>query len=163
MPRTPRKWPLPHKQCDDTSITTSSGKFTFYPGTSMTFDEAKKFCKKEGEILAPITNRDDFDTLHKFASGCTNIGLGRDYFAGLEMITPEFGYFTNGVVYDEEKHGSFCWVSKKKFKLPASWVTYFGTRLEERRGTQSYFGKDSFLAQSSVICLKPAISTSTCN
>ena len=159
----PSNWPVPHKQCDDTSITTSSGKFTFYPEKSLTVDEAKKFCKKEGGILAPITNRDDFETLHKFAIGCTNIGLGRNYFVGLEMNTPEYGYFTNGVVYDEEKHGSTCWVRKNNFKYPSGWVTYFGTDLEDVRGTQSYHSQNPIRVHSRIICLNPAINTSTCN
>ena len=159
----PSSWPVPHKQCDDTSITTSSGKFTFYPQKFLTVDEAKKFCKKEGGILAPITNRKDFETLHEFAIGCTNIGQGRNYFAGLEMNTPEYGYFTNGVVYDEEKHGSFSWVRKNNFKPPVCWFTYFGTYPENIRGTQSYFYKDCTEVQSRIICLNPATSTSTCN
>ena len=157
----PRKWP-PHKQCNDTSITTSSGKFTFYPEKSLTVDEARKFCKKEGGILAPITSRDDFKTLHKFASGCTNIGLGRSYFVGLDMINPELGYFTNGVVYDEEKHGSFCWVRKSNFKPPACWVTYFGTYPEHIRGTQSLHGGQC-TPEAEFICLNPAVGTPTCN
>ena len=159
----PSKWPVPHKQCDDTSITTSSGKFTFYPQKFLTVDEAKKFCKKEGGILAPITNRDDFETLHKFAIGCTNIGSGREYFVGLDMISPETRYFTNGVVFDEEIHGSLFYVWNKNGKLPASWVTYFGTRPINIRGMQTMYSKEFVEVESQFICLNPAITTSNCN
>ena len=159
----PRKWPVPHKQCDDTSITTSSGKFTFYPAKSLTVIEAKNFCKKEGGILAPITNRNDFEALHKFAIGCTNIGLGRSYFVGLDMIRPETRYFTNGVVFDEEVHGSLFYVYNKNGKLPASWVTYFSTHIRSIQGMETMYSKQFIEVKSRVICLNPAASTSTCN
>ena len=156
------KWTA-NKHCEDTSVTTTSGKFTFYPEKMVTRKEAKKFCKKEGGILAPITNRADLEALHKFASGCTNVGIGRSYFVGLEMIDPETRWFTNGVVYDEEVHGSFHYVFNSKGKLPACWDTYFGTYPESVRGMHTNYNGPCDPIVNEFICLNPSTSNTTCN
>ena len=156
------KWTA-NKLCNDTSITTSSGKFTFYPKNWLSRKEAKKFCEKKDGILAPITNRPDLEALHKFASGCINIGLGRSYFVGLDMTDPDTRYFTNGVVYKEDVHGSFHYVSNSKGKLPACWETFFGTYPSDIQGMITTYNGRCVQLERRFICLNPAISTSTCN
>ena len=156
------KWPA-HKHCEDTSITTSSGKFTFYSETEKTRNEAKKFCEKKGEILAPITNRADLEALHKFASGCSNLGIGRSYFVGLDMFDPKTRYFTNGVVYDEEIHGSFNYVYNINGALPACWDTYFSTQPDGIRGMHTNYNRHCYPEVNPYICLKPAVTNPACN
>ena len=156
------KWPA-HKHCEDTSITTASGKFTFYTETDKTRAEAKKLCEEKGEILAPITNRADLEALHKFATGCTNLGIGRSYFVGLEMIDKDTRWFTNGVVYKEEVHGSFNYVYNVNGKLPACWETYFSTREAGFRGMHTIYNRQCYPTRNEFICLKPAVNSSACN
>ena len=45
-------------------VTTPTGKFTFH-NEKMSMCEAKKFCAAKGEILAPITNKEDFSAVYK--------------------------------------------------------------------------------------------------
>ena len=155
------KWPA-MKHCNETSVTTSSGKFTFH-AYYLSKKEAKKVCKKEGGILAPVTNRADLEALHKFAIGCSNLGYGRYYLVGLEMIDPETRFFTNGVVYDEEIHGSFHYVYNSKGKLPACWNTYMGTYPQSVQGMHTNYNKDCYPTENKFICLNPATVTPSCN
>ena len=156
-------WWKNHKHCEDTFIRTSNGKFTFYPDNFLSKKEAKKFCAKKGGILAPITNRPDLEELHRFANTCTNLGGGRSYFVGLEMIDPETRFFTNGVVYKEDVHGSFHHVYNSKGKLPACWETFFGTYPSDIQGMITTYNGRCVQLERRFICLNPAISTSTCN
>ena len=74
-----------------TQVTTQTGRFTFY-FKKMSICEAKKFCAEKNEILAPITNRNDFDAVKKIIKagnhpGCQFYDFDSDYLIGLD-ITP---------------------------------------------------------------------------
>ena len=94
----------PHEWCRDTSVTTKSGRFTFH-NLSRTVRAAKDFCRAKGEILAPVTNWDDFHQLRNFTDGCTNLGGSQNYLVGLDVFDERTRYFTNGRVYEESEHG----------------------------------------------------------
>ena len=98
-----------------TEVITSTGKFTFYSET-MSVCEAKKFCGKKGEILAPITNKNDFDELYKVTQmgnhpGCPfHYGPYIYYSIGLDVTScggkgKQDRVFTNGVVWNNTVHG----------------------------------------------------------
>ena len=76
----------PHKFCEDTSVETKSGRFTFHPETYRTMRGAKDFCEGKGEILAPVTNWDDYHQLRNFTDGCTNLGGTKTYYVGLDVL-----------------------------------------------------------------------------
>ena len=101
-----------HKSCAS-EVITRSGKFTFYR-QEMSICEAKKFCARREGILAPITNKEDFDALHRAAKagnhpGCQYHHGYAQYFIGLD-VTPcgegkQDRVFTNGEVWDDDVHG----------------------------------------------------------
>ena len=96
-----------------TEVTTPTGRFTFY-FQEMSYCEAKKFCAEKNEILAPITNQNDFDVLKKAVidgnhPGCPFYNFDPEYLIGLD-ITPcgkgkQDRVFTNGEVWNEAVHG----------------------------------------------------------
>ena len=67
-------YPGKHEHCEETSVETKSGKFTFHPEISVGLRAAKEFCERKGEILAPIATKEDLDQLRSYAGGCTNLG-----------------------------------------------------------------------------------------
>ena len=146
----------PHKHCDDPSIETKSGKFTFHPQNWKTRDGAREFCKERGEILAPITNWDDFYRLRNFTDGCTNLGGFNIYSTGLDFVDDKVRYFTNGEAYDESKHGSL-YVPLKEKKYPKSYCFFslFSTRPATVR-MPVVASKRCLDWGKSFICLKPA-------
>ena len=96
-----------------TVVNTPTGRFTFHK-KRMSVCEAKKFCAQRGEILAPVTNKADFDALYKAAREGNNPScpFHHDdmilYSLGLD-ITPcgkgkQDRIFTNGVLWDKNVH-----------------------------------------------------------
>ena len=96
-----------------TEVTTPTGKFTFHD-QGVTVCEAKKICASKGEILAPITNRADFDALYRVTQAGNHPSCPFHYGAfpysiGLD-VTPcgkgkQDRVFTNGVVWNDTVHG----------------------------------------------------------
>ena len=90
-----------------------SGTFTAFYGYNKNFTAAQKECAKHGQILAPITEKEDFDAIVEVLSAENeyNVITGRDfweYIVGLEAAYDNSKkVFMNGVEFDEEKHGSF--------------------------------------------------------
>ena len=89
-------------------VTTKSGTFTFHDQL-LSYCKAKKFCASEGEILAPITNKENLEALKKVTrqscfKGKTmrwNTGLDIEVCNGVEVKK----VFTNGVNWNEKLHG----------------------------------------------------------
>ena len=96
-----------------TELVTPTGKFTFHD-EEVSICEAKKICAKNGEILAPITNRQDYNAIIKVTKmgnhpSCPFHHGDQMYFIGLD-ITPcgkgkQDKVFSNGVVWNEKIHG----------------------------------------------------------
>ena len=90
-----------------------SGTFTAYYNRNVNKSAAQKECAKHGQILAPITEKEDFDAIIEVLSTKNeeNLLTGRhlwDYMVGLEVASDNsHRIFTNGVEFDKEKHGSF--------------------------------------------------------
>ena len=90
-----------------------SGTFTAYYNGNVNRSAAHQECAKHGQILAPITEKEDFDAIVAVLSAENeeNILTGRDwwqYLVGLEVAYDNsHKIFTNGVEFDEEKHGSW--------------------------------------------------------
>ena len=109
-----------------TEVTTPTGKFTFY-GEIVSVCEAKKVCAEKGEILAPITNRADFEALLRvtqtgnhpscpFHHGFFLYSIGLD-------VTPcgkgkQDRVFTNGVVWNNTVHGQLYSDYMNSWKSP---------------------------------------------
>ena len=90
-----------------------SGTFTVHYKERQNFTAAQKECAKNGQILAPITEKEDFDAIFEVvtAENEENLITGRDwtqYMVGLEVAYDNSKkVFMNGVKFDEKKHGSF--------------------------------------------------------
>ena len=95
------------KNCP-TSITTTSGTFTFYE-QNVPKCEAEQICQSKGHILAPITNMEDRKAIEKI--GGQECGIFREfvqgYHVGLDIKTCGNKFtkvFSNGVKYNKTLH-----------------------------------------------------------
>ena len=94
------------KVCGD-SLTTSAGTYTFYD-SKMNKNDAAKFCKDKGQILAPITSQGEFDKVHQFVNKCCSTVT--TYHIGLFVFGKDVKMFTNCEEWDSAKHDSlFRW------------------------------------------------------
>ena len=151
-----------HEFCEKTSVETKSGKFTFYPDTIRSIHGAKDFCAKKGEILAPITNWDDFYQLRNFTDGCTNLGGLSSYHVGLDIVDERTRYFTNGEIYKESHHGSmYMPVRGVKLTTPSCFYTTFRT-LPLTKHIVIVPNPGCYEQKYPFICFKPEISIPKC-
>ena len=151
-----------HKFCENTTITTQSGTFTFYNDKNLSRDGAKAFCKEKGEILAPITTWDDFYKLRNFTDGCTNLGGSSFYRVGLDVVDDNNRYFTNGEVFDKSVHEPLYESIEHISEKPMCWDTFLYTW----QGVPSIsVGKNMYCLywDYPFICLKPKVSNPVCN
>ena len=110
------------------SITTSSGTFS-YSDTTMTRCEAKKYCRDEGKILAPITTQEDKDAVMKLLDyKCSKFHM---YHIGLDVHhcgSQQERVFTNGITYDSKTHGKlYDDLGEPKDKCPETFLMYFSS------------------------------------
>ena len=142
-------------------VFTATGKFTFHDQL-VSICEAKKICAENDEILAPITNKQDYDAVMTVAKsgnhpGCPFHHGDQQYFTGLD-VTPcgkgkQERVFTNGVVWDESVHGKLyddSWNSKMYNCVYASLATWSSQPWLEIWGNNCYQETSRFL------CLKPS-------
>ena len=111
-------------------VTTPTGKFTFHQ-EKMSMCEAKKFCAAKGEILAPITNKEDFSAVYKTLlsgdhEGCWLQGFNT-FMIGLD-ITPcgrgkQERFFTNGEAWDQNVHGKLYFDHINSWFKPCVWAS----------------------------------------
>ena len=85
------------------SLTTSRGTYTFYQ-EEMIKAEATKFCEEKGEILAPITSKEEFDTIHNHVIKCRNLCGPRTYHIGLYVMHKDLKFWSNCEKWDPKKH-----------------------------------------------------------
>ena len=88
--------------CSD-SLTTSRGTYTFHQ-EHITKAAATKFCEAKGQILAPITSKEEFDTIHNHMIKCRNLCGPRTYHIGLYIMHKDLKFFSNCEKWDPEKH-----------------------------------------------------------
>ena len=151
-----------HEHCEDKTVTTSSGTFTFHSETQLSRDGAKEFCGEKGEILAPITTWDDFYQLRNFTDGCTNLGGLASYRVGLDVVDDNTRYFTNGEIFKKSVHEPLYSSIEHVTKKPMCWDTLF----YPRRTESSVVVEDNMYClywAHPFICLKPAVSAPACN
>ena len=142
-------------------VFTATGKFTFH-NEQVWICEAKKICAKNDEILAPITNKQDYDAIMKVAKmgnhpNCPFHYGDHTYFIGLDITTCGRGkqerVFTNGVAWDEDVHGKLyddSWHIKKyncAFAQLASWGT---------KPWLDFWGESCHQKTNRFLCLKPS-------
>ena len=149
-----------------TEVVTSTGKFTFHKET-MSICEAKKFCAKKGEILAPITNKEDALAIYrtiqagdhescKFHYGYSEYSIGLD-------VTPcgkgkQDRVFTNGEVWNETVHGKLYIDNVDSWNKPCVMAEMIsGTN----RPLMGFWGDCYQCYDQRLICLKPAVPTKT--
>ena len=161
------------KQSCNTEVTTPTGKFTFH-FQKLSMCQAKKFCAEKNEILAPITNKKDFDALKKAITqgnypGCNfNVGV-QQYHLGLD-VTPcgkgkQDRVFTNGEVWDETVHGKLYIDNIDSWKQPCVFATLYD---EIDRPVLAHW-INCYQDYEKFICLKPAtpvdaeVSSESCN
>ena len=85
------------------SLTTSRGTYTFHQ-EQMNKSQATKFCKDKGQILAPITSQEEFDTIHNHMIKCRNLCGPRTYHIGLYVMHKDLKFFSNCEEWVPEKH-----------------------------------------------------------
>ena len=100
---TPLANPTPEEVCKK-GVTTPRGTFVFVTDQKVHKPEAIKRCNEMGAILAPITEREDFDRLFEFANKCERYRMPRMYWLGYEAHSNDTRLFTNGELWDWEKH-----------------------------------------------------------
>ena len=95
------------------SLTTSRGTYTFHQ-EKMTKAKATKFCEAKGQILAPITSQEEFDTIHNHVVKCRNLCGYIVYHIGLYVLGKDLKIFSNHETWDSAKHeGLFDWYSRE--------------------------------------------------
>ena len=83
-----------------------SGTFSFYHKYATRY-QAMNHCAKKDSILAPITEKADFDALSA-AYNKKYFESPRSFHVGLEIANDNSGrVFINGEAWDQEKHGAF--------------------------------------------------------
>ena len=96
------------KSCSD-PLTTSRGTYTFYE-SEMNKNDATKFCEDKGQILAPITSKEEFDAMHNHVIKCGNLCGINVYHIGLYVFGKDAKLFSNCEKWDSAKHeGLFNW------------------------------------------------------
>ena len=96
----------------ETSVTTPTGVFTYYDG-DLTYNQAKVECAKTQQLLAPITNKFDYDALLSIAdtrnASCEFHNVYTKYHIGLDVKKNYAGIetrlFTNLVIWNQSEHG----------------------------------------------------------
>ena len=143
------------------SITTATGKFTFHT-EKVTRCEAKKICKYNGEILAPLTNKEDIDAVRSISKWpqCPELGnADKDFNIGLDVIpcgeNKQDRIFSNGVVWDQAVHGPLYYNSEQ-YKDPCPQAYFMPFFDNQGLGVFTAYGcRDRKMG---FICLKPAAS-----
>ena len=102
------------KTCSN-SLTTSRGTYTFHTEEDLKKAEATKFCEKKGQILAPITSKEEFDVVHNHMIKCRNLCGRRIYHIGLYVLGKDLKVFSNHEKWDSAKHeGLFDWYTNEE-------------------------------------------------
>ena len=82
------------------------GTFSFYHKRATRY-QAMNYCAEKDSILAPITEKADFDALSA-AYNKKDFQSPRSFHVGLEIAHDNSGrVFVNGKAWDQEKHGAF--------------------------------------------------------
>ena len=82
------------------------GTFSFYHKRATRY-QAMNYCAEKDSILAPITEKADFDALSA-AYNKKDFQSPRSFHVGLEIAHDNSGrVFVNGEAWDQEKHGAF--------------------------------------------------------
>ena len=84
-------------------LTTSRGTYTFHQ-EYLIKAEATKFCEEKGQILAPITSKEEFDKVHNYVNNCRNLGGPRTYHIGLYVLGNDMKFWSNHEKWDSAKH-----------------------------------------------------------
>ena len=153
-------------QSCSTEVVTSTGKFTFHK-EEMSMCEAKKFCAKKGEILAPITKKEDALAIYRTIQagthkGCPFHNVDTIYYIGLDVTQCGKGrqdrVFTNGELWNETVHGKFYQDNIDSWNKPcvfAAMLSVFNHPFMGEWGGCYQYDTKRF------ICFKPAVSTKT--
>ena len=149
----------------NTQVTTPTGKFTFQ-FQEMSYCEAKKVCAEKNEILAPITNRNDYDVINKAVKsgnfpGCPFHNGWQEYFLGLD-VTPcgkgkQDRVFTNGEVWNEAVHGKLYVDTVDSWNQPCVFSSY---SVDFRKPTIGAWSR-CYQSDFRFICLKPVVPVET--
>ena len=148
------------RKCE-TVVNTPSGEFTFYDEVMYRFG-AKKFCKEQGAILAPITNRRDMKAVKEAAHNkeCPFHRGAHIYNLGLD-ITP-CGYkkqdrvFSNGVKWDELIHGPLYEVHDTTLRWPCNYAGLFTNEGKNGKAKIQMMDFGCVEEPHRFICFKPA-------
>ena len=143
----------------DTTVTTPTGVFTYYDG-DVTHCQAKVACIKKGQILAPVTNKQDLDALLSIAdsrnASCEFHNVLLKYHIGLDVRKcggTETRVFTNNVLWNQTEHGPLYFERGHKTKDMNTAVLF---PYINRMGIVKDYGGVS----RRYICLKPSSSSS---
>ena len=145
-----------------TVVNTASGEFTFHSEV-MSRCEAKKFCKKQGGILAPVTNRQDLNALKEAAYNrnkeCPFHYGVHQYNVGLD-ITPcgykkQDRWFTNGVEWDKKVHGPLYEETDTSLVYPCTYAGFFPYTGDDGKMVIALRGDHCDEVPFRFICLKP--------
>ena len=140
----------------ETSVTTPTGVFTYYDG-DLTYNQAKVECARKHQILAPITNKLDYDALLSIADSrnqsCEFHHVYKKYHVGLDVRKNYAGIetrlFTNNVVWNASEHGKLYIERGHKTKDINSAVIF-------PLGKKLLIVRDYGNSKRRYICLKPS-------
>ena len=97
--------PTPEKVCKR-GLTTPRGTFIFVTNEKVYKPEAIIRCNQMGAILAPVTEREDFEKLIEFGNKCRYYRMPRQYWVGFEALSNDTRLFSNGEVWNWDKHSN---------------------------------------------------------
>ena len=141
----------------ETSVTTPTGVFTYYDG-DLTYNQAKVACAKKQQILAPITNKFDYEALLRIADSrngtCEFHRVYLKYHIGLDVRKNYAGIetrlFTNNIIWNDTEHGPLYWERGHETKDINSAVLF---PLGKKMGIVRDYGN----SKRRYICLKPSV------
>ena len=118
----------PEEVCEK-GLTTPRGTFIFVADEQVYKPEAIQRCHEMGAILAPITEREDFDKLIEFGDKCKKYRMPKTYWLGYEAFSNDTRVFSNGDLWNWDKHtkiyskmhdkGELCTLHILNFQQPS--------------------------------------------
>ena len=155
-----------------TSVTTPTGEFTYFKD-EVTYHQAKVECVKKNQILAPVTNKRDYDALLSITGSkdapCEFYQQEIKYHIGLDINIDPNGFetrlFTNNKNWNDTEHGTLYvehgFKPNRKKNMNFAVIAPY---VKEEIDKVMFVVKDSIAKKRRFICLKPSSqSTSVCN
>ena len=135
-------------------LTTPRGTFIFDGRQYVKKVDAIRNCNDMGAILAPITEREDFDKLQEFANKCRWFKWPREFHIGFDAYSNETRLFSNGEKWDWEKHSK---IYSNYYSIEGECRLHvLNLKMSRVKAKFSHYDRCKSFTKN-YICLKPAV------